>query len=65
MKKRIIAFFLMLMMVFALLPTAVFAKNVYDPAKAIAWATNKSELDKFSGKFASYVSRCLRSEERR
>ena len=60
MKKRIIAFFLMLMMVFALLPTAVFAKNVYAPAKAIAWATNKSEFDKFSGKCASYVSRCLR-----
>ncbi len=60
MKKRITACLLALIMVFALLPTAAFAKNTYDPAKAIAWATNRSEFDKFPGKCASFVSRCLR-----
>lgn len=41
MKKRALSFFLMLIMVFALLPTSAYAKYTYDPAKAIAWATNK------------------------
>ena len=60
MKKRALSFFLMLIMVFALLPTSAYAKYTYDPAKAIAWATNKTEFDKYSGKCAAFVSRCLR-----
>ena len=60
MKKRALSFFLMLIMVFALLPTSAYAKYTYDPAKAIAWATNKTEFDKYGGKCASFVSRCLR-----
>lgn len=36
MKKRALSFFLMLIMVFALLPTSAYAKYAYDPAKAIA-----------------------------
>lgn len=47
MKKRALSFFLMLIMVFALLPTSAYAKYTYDPAKAIAWATNKTEFDKY------------------
>ena len=60
MKKRALSFFLMLIMVFALLPTSAYAKYAYDPAKAIAWATNKTEFDKYGGKCAAFVSRCLR-----
>ena len=60
MKKRALSFFLLLIMVFALLPTSAYAKYTYDPAKAIAWATNKTEFDKYGGKCASFVSRCLR-----
>ena len=60
MKKRALSFFLMLIMVFALLPTSAYAKYTYDPAKAIAWATNKTEFDKYGGKCAAFVSRCLR-----
>ena len=60
MKKRALSFFLMLIMVFALLPTSAYAKYTYDPAKAIAWATNKTEFDKYDGKCAAFVSRCLR-----
>ena len=60
MKKRALSFFLMLIMVFALLPTSAYAKYTYDPAKAIAWATNKTEFDKYSEKCAAFVSRCLR-----
>ena len=60
MKKRTLSFFLMLIMVFALLPTSAYAKYAYDPAKAIAWATNKTEFDKYGGKCAAFVSRCLR-----
>ena len=60
MKKRVLSFFLMLIMVFALLPTSAYAKYTYDPAKAIAWATNKTEFDKYGGKCAAFVSRCLR-----
>ena len=50
----------MLIMVFALLPTSAYAKYTYDPAKAIAWATNKTEFDKYGGKCAAFVSCCLR-----
>ena len=60
MKKRALSFFLLLIMVFALLPTSAYAKYTYDPAKAIAWATNKTEFDKYGGKCAAFVSRCLR-----
>ena len=60
MKKRALSFFLMLIMAFALLPTSAYAKYTYDPAKAIAWATNKTEFDKYGGKCAAFVSRCLR-----
>ena len=60
MKKRALSFFLMLIMVFALLPISAYAKYTYDPAKAIAWATNKTEFDKYGGKCAAFVSRCLR-----
>ena len=60
MKKRALSFFLMLIMIFALLPTSAYAKYTYDPAKAIAWATNKTEFDKYGGKCAAFVSRCLR-----
>ena len=60
MKKRALSFFLMLIMVLALLPTSAYAKYTYDPAKAIAWATNKTEFDKYGGKCAAFVSRCLR-----
>ena len=60
MKKRALSFFLMLIMVFALLPTSAYAKYTYDPAKAIAWATNKKEFDNYGGKCAAFVSRCLR-----
>ena len=60
MKKRALSFFLMLIMAFALLPTSAYAKYAYDPAKAIAWATNKTEFDKYGGKCAAFVSRCLR-----
>ena len=60
MKKRALSFFLMLIMVFALLPMSAYAKYAYDPAKAIAWATNKTEFDKYGGKCAAFVSRCLR-----
>ena len=60
MKKRALSFFLMLIMVFALLPTSAYAKYTYDPVKAIAWATNKTEFDKYGGKCAAFVSRCLR-----
>ena len=60
MKKRALSFFLMLIMVFAFLPTSAYAKYTYDPAKAIAWATNKTEFDKYGGKCAAFVSRCLR-----
>ena len=60
MKKRALSFFLMLIMVFALLPTSAYAKYTYDPAKAIAWATNKTEFDKYGGKCAAFVSRCPR-----
>ena len=60
MKKRALSFFLLLIMAFALLPTSAYAKYTYDPAKAIAWATNKTEFDKYGGKCAAFVSRCLR-----
>ena len=60
MKKRALSFFLLLIMAFALLPTSAYAKYTYDPAKAIAWATNKTEFDKYGGKCAAVVSRCLR-----
>ena len=40
--------------------TSSYAKYTYDPAKAIAWATNKTEFDKYGGKCAAFVSRCLR-----
>ena len=60
MKKRVLSFFLMLIMVFALFPTSAYAKYTYDPARAIAWATNKKEFDNYSGQCAAFVSRCLR-----
>ena len=59
MKKRLIALFLCAVLLVTLLPQAS-AAGKYDPKAAIAWATNKTSFEAYTGKCASFVSACLR-----
>ena len=61
MKKRIVAFGLVLLMVLSMMPArTVSAAYSYDPAKAAAWAKVKANVQNTSGQCATFVSRCLR-----